>query len=144
MQFQHGTFTRAANGSLILTPFAVDGRQLMSDPCKFNNAVYTRYNQPELFKVCIPISPQCHLFLLIISLKILANERVHPPSFKALRSLHRPLPRHPPPQPLQARRLPNEPHVPRFPPTPDASHANHEPDHLRHGHRPSPGHFHHY
>lgn len=48
MQFQHGTFTKAANGSLQLTPFGVDGRQLLSDPCRAKNSVLTRYIQPEL------------------------------------------------------------------------------------------------
>ena len=51
MQFQHGTFTKEANGSLILTPFGVDGRQLLSDPCKYKNSVYTRYDQIEMIKV---------------------------------------------------------------------------------------------
>ncbi|KAL8723329.1 MAG: hypothetical protein Q9225_000381 [Loekoesia sp. 1 TL-2023] len=39
-----------SNGSLILNPFAVDGRQLMSDPCAYSNSVYTRYHQQEIFK----------------------------------------------------------------------------------------------
>lgn len=51
MQFQHGQFTKAANGSLLLNPFAVDGRQLVSSPCKYKNSLYTRYTQPELFAV---------------------------------------------------------------------------------------------
>ncbi|KAI9840362.1 MAG: Reversal of tor2 lethality [Sclerophora amabilis] len=50
MQFQHGKYTKAANGSLLLTPFGVDGRQLMSDPCKYDTSVYTRYTQFEMFK----------------------------------------------------------------------------------------------
>ncbi|KAI9655873.1 MAG: Reversal of tor2 lethality [Trizodia sp. TS-e1964] len=54
MQFQHGTYTKSENGSLILEPFAVDGRQLESNPCKSKTAVYTRYNQSEVFKVEIP------------------------------------------------------------------------------------------
>jgi hypothetical protein len=49
MQFQHGTFSKEANGSLVLTPFGVDGRQLLSNPCKFKSSFYTRYEQPELF-----------------------------------------------------------------------------------------------
>lgn len=40
------------NGSLSLTPIAVDGRQLLSSPCDGSNSVYTRYNQTELFQVC--------------------------------------------------------------------------------------------
>ena len=49
MQFQHGSFAKPSNGSLVLTPFAVDGRQLLSNPCQNKNSLYTRYNQPELF-----------------------------------------------------------------------------------------------
>lgn len=51
VQWQHGTYTRNANGSLTLTPYGVDGRQLLSDPCNNANAVFTRYDQTELFKV---------------------------------------------------------------------------------------------
>ncbi|PGG99180.1 hypothetical protein AJ79_08672 [Helicocarpus griseus UAMH5409] len=50
MQFQHGTFKLEANGSLILTPFAADGRQLVSNPCAGKNAAYYRYVQPEVFE----------------------------------------------------------------------------------------------
>ncbi|PSS25560.1 hypothetical protein M430DRAFT_25346 [Amorphotheca resinae ATCC 22711] len=54
MQFQHGTVTSNADGSLDLTPFAVDGRQLLSDPCGGTDnkglATYTRYNQSETMK----------------------------------------------------------------------------------------------
>ena len=50
MQFQHGSYTANSNGSLTLTPIAVDGRQLLSDPCTYSASVYTRYHQPELFK----------------------------------------------------------------------------------------------
>lgn len=51
MQFQHGTFVKNADGSLSLTPIAVDGRQLLSDPCAGDYAVYTRYNQTEKYEV---------------------------------------------------------------------------------------------
>lgn len=51
MQFQHGTYSKAANGSLTLSPIAVDGRQLLSNPCSYDSAIYTRYNQTELFLV---------------------------------------------------------------------------------------------
>jgi hypothetical protein len=51
MQWQHGSWIQNANGSLTLTPIAVDGRQLMSEPCNGKTGVYTRYNQTELFKV---------------------------------------------------------------------------------------------
>ncbi|KAL8917414.1 MAG: hypothetical protein Q9208_007969 [Pyrenodesmia sp. 3 TL-2023] len=50
IQWQHGKYHKATNGSLILDPIAVDGRQLLSDPCKYNNAIYTRYHQQEIFK----------------------------------------------------------------------------------------------
>ncbi|MCJ1232280.1 Reversal of tor2 lethality [Varicellaria rhodocarpa] len=50
MQYQHGTFKKAANGSLFLTPFGVDGRQLLSSPCAYQNSIYTRYNQSEYFQ----------------------------------------------------------------------------------------------
>lgn len=51
MQWQHGAFTLFVNGSIVLNPIAVDGRQLLSDPCKKDIATYTRYNQTEFFKV---------------------------------------------------------------------------------------------
>ncbi|KAF2019261.1 hypothetical protein BU24DRAFT_418852 [Aaosphaeria arxii CBS 175.79] len=50
IQWQHGSFTKEANGSLILKPIAVDGRQLYSDPCSYDHAIYTRYNTSELFE----------------------------------------------------------------------------------------------
>lgn len=52
MQWQHGTYTINTNGSLSLTPFAVDGRQLLSEPCQADTSTYTRYNQSETFEVC--------------------------------------------------------------------------------------------
>ena len=51
MQWQHGTVIMNSDLSLSLTPFAVDGRQLQSDPCASNTATYTRYNQSETFEV---------------------------------------------------------------------------------------------
>ncbi|OJD18798.1 hypothetical protein AJ78_01205 [Emergomyces pasteurianus Ep9510] len=50
LQFQHGTYKVEANGSLVLTPFSSDGRQLVSDPCVSQHAAYYRYIQPELFQ----------------------------------------------------------------------------------------------
>ncbi|KAL4927319.1 protein rot1 [Aspergillus undulatus] len=47
MQWQHGTYTVGADGSLQLTPIAADGRQLLSDPCESSKGLYTRYNQTE-------------------------------------------------------------------------------------------------
>lgn len=52
MQWQHGSWVFNANGSLSLTPIAVDGRQLTSAPCEDeNHGIYVRYNQSELMKV---------------------------------------------------------------------------------------------
>jgi hypothetical protein len=51
MQWQHGGWVKNADGSLKLTPIAVDGRQLMSTPCNGKNAIYTRYNQTETMQV---------------------------------------------------------------------------------------------
>ncbi|ODQ47049.1 hypothetical protein PICMEDRAFT_31069, partial [Pichia membranifaciens NRRL Y-2026] len=49
--FQHGKYTKADNGTLTLTPFKIDGRQLLSEPCNDGGvSVYTRYNQTEVFK----------------------------------------------------------------------------------------------
>lgn len=49
--FQHGTYEKADNGSLTLTPFAVDGRQLLSDPCNDGGvSIYSRYNQTSFYK----------------------------------------------------------------------------------------------
>lgn len=56
MQWQHGSFTKLANGSLVLDPIKVDGRQLYSDPCLYKNSIYTRYNTSEMFKVRSPPS----------------------------------------------------------------------------------------
>ncbi|KAJ5466659.1 Protein r.t1.c1 [Penicillium diatomitis] len=50
MQWQHGSYVLLANGSLILTPIAVDGRQLLSEPCKKDTSTYIRYNNTELVK----------------------------------------------------------------------------------------------
>ncbi|KAI9732666.1 MAG: Reversal of tor2 lethality [Cirrosporium novae-zelandiae] len=50
MQYQHGTYRKADNGSLYLTPIGVDGRQLLSKPCTYDVGIYTRYNQSEYFK----------------------------------------------------------------------------------------------
>lgn len=51
LQFQHGTYEKNSTGALILNPFGVDGRQLLSDPCDSRTSVYTRYVQKETFKV---------------------------------------------------------------------------------------------
>ncbi|CEP61162.1 Rot1p LALA0_S02e08108g [Lachancea lanzarotensis] len=49
--YQHGTYELQDNGTLTLNPIAVDGRQLLSDPCNDNGtSVYSRYNQTEVYK----------------------------------------------------------------------------------------------
>lgn len=49
--YQHGTYTISDNGTLVLNPITVDGRQLLSDPCNDKGtSVYSRYNQTETFK----------------------------------------------------------------------------------------------
>ncbi|KAI2788209.1 Protein rot1 [Penicillium oxalicum] len=50
MQWQHGSYILLSNGSLVLTPIAVDGRQLLSEPCKKDSSTYIRYNNTELVK----------------------------------------------------------------------------------------------
>lgn len=57
--FQHGTYEILSNGSLLLTPIEVDGRQLISQPCEDNGvSTYTRYNQTELFeKYLVEVDP---------------------------------------------------------------------------------------
>lgn len=55
MQWQHGSYTINANGSLSLSPIEVDGRQLLSNPCASKNSIYTRYNQSEYFEVGLPL-----------------------------------------------------------------------------------------
>ena len=51
MTFQHGTYKVYDNGTLVLTPISVDGRQLVSDPCNDKGvSSYNRYSQEETFK----------------------------------------------------------------------------------------------
>ncbi|OSS47635.1 hypothetical protein B5807_07207 [Epicoccum nigrum] len=56
IQWQHGKFAKAADGSLKLDPIKVDGRQMYSDPCQYKNSVYTRYNATETFQARTPPS----------------------------------------------------------------------------------------
>lgn len=50
--YQHGTYEILNNGSLVMKPIAVDGRQLLSDPCGVSEteSQYTRYVQPTWFQ----------------------------------------------------------------------------------------------
>lgn len=56
LSYQHGTYELLSNGSLVLTPIAVDGRQLLSEPCgtqtknMATNSLYSRYVQATWFK----------------------------------------------------------------------------------------------
>jgi len=60
MQWQHGTYSLPGNGSLILTPIAVDGRQLTSSPCSYSSSVYIRYEQQELIKSYQALTDEFH------------------------------------------------------------------------------------
>jgi hypothetical protein len=53
LQWQHGSYTIFPNESLALQPILSDGRQLMSQPCLFQTAIYSTYNQTELYQVRI-------------------------------------------------------------------------------------------
>jgi hypothetical protein len=82
MQWQHGKYEKLANGSLTLTPIKVDGRQLYSDPCQYKNAVYTRYNASEHFKV-----PFSHFHQTPATLLLTCNDSNTPsPSTRTARS----------------------------------------------------------
>lgn len=59
MQWQHGSYVIGSDGSLTMTPIAVDGRQLLSQPCQNSHAIYTRYNTTEKMKVCASSSILC-------------------------------------------------------------------------------------
>ena len=111
MQWQHGKWVKNADGTLKLTPLAVDGRQLLSEPCNGKTAVYTRYNQSEEFEVsCVEL----HMMrgkTHILTVRTLAE----------IRANHRPLPQHPTPESLQIRRLSHESDVPSLPPAPDVA-----------------------
>lgn len=49
--YQHGKYEVLTNGSILMTPIEVDGRQLLSQPCNDGGvSVYSRYSQVELFK----------------------------------------------------------------------------------------------
>lgn len=47
--YQHGKY-EIKGDKLVLHPFKVDGRQLVSDPCNETTSQYLRYNQTETFK----------------------------------------------------------------------------------------------
>lgn len=48
--FQHGTYEILSNQTIVMTPFKVDGRQLVSDPCKSSTSTYLRYNDTVIMQ----------------------------------------------------------------------------------------------
>lgn len=126
MQFQHGKYETFDNGSLILTPFGVDGRQLLSDPCNNVDSVYTRYIQIEQFKASSTLSP-------FKKTSIPQTPSNNPPI--EIRSPPRQIQQYPTPQPLRLRWRPAQPHAPRLPTPPNAPHPDPKPDLHRHGWR---------
>lgn len=58
--FQHGKYELLNNGTLILHPFEVDGRQLVSVPCESTESNYIRYNQTETFKSFEMVKDEYH------------------------------------------------------------------------------------
>ena len=51
LQWQHGKYDLYANGTIMLNPIEVDGRQIHSEPCKYESSIYTLYNMTEKYKV---------------------------------------------------------------------------------------------
>lgn len=129
MQWQHGTYVIYSNGSVVLTPFAVDGRQLLSEPCASDASVYTRYNQTETFEVltihCTLLDPTPFTLTLALASSFCQVLTVIPAT--ALRSPRRPLPQHPTPKHLRVRRHTNGPHVPGLLASTNASYNHPEP-----------------
>lgn len=64
--YQHGTYNISENGTLVLNPIEVDGRQLFSDPCNDDGvSTYSRYNQTETFKeYAVGIDPYHGIYTL--------------------------------------------------------------------------------
>jgi hypothetical protein len=50
IQWQHGTYELVSNGSIILKPFAEDGRQQVQDPCAAESNVLRQFNQTTLLR----------------------------------------------------------------------------------------------
>jgi len=49
VQWQHGTYQLLPNGSMILNPFASDGRQQVQDMCAAKSNIIQQFNQTTLF-----------------------------------------------------------------------------------------------
>ncbi|PWY96214.1 hypothetical protein BO94DRAFT_529605 [Aspergillus sclerotioniger CBS 115572] len=77
MQWQHGTYTANSDGSLDLTPIAVDGRQLLSDPCSSPQGAYSRYNQTEHFE-SFTVSVDSYHGVQRLDLKSFDGSPMHP------------------------------------------------------------------
>jgi hypothetical protein len=123
MQWQHGSFSKQDNGSLVMVPIAVDGRQVYSDPCAYKNSIYTRYNASELFKVCPLISNVLHFGGRQLTCVCSAEVR------SSCRWLHQ----QNAPQPLQIRRLSPHPALPRIFTSKHAAYLDAEPVDDEHG-----------
>jgi len=50
VQWQHGTYQLEPNGSIILNPFATDGRQQVQDMCAAKSNIIQQFNQTTLFQ----------------------------------------------------------------------------------------------
>ncbi|WVW86020.1 hypothetical protein I302_108058 [Kwoniella bestiolae CBS 10118] len=48
--FQHGTYSLEDDGSIVLRPFAADGRVQVQDPCAATTNIITYYNEITTFK----------------------------------------------------------------------------------------------
>lgn len=114
MQWQHGSYVINSDGSIDMTPIAVDGRQLLSQPCQNSHAIYTRYNTTEHMKVCQTLF-RCDLETSLLTRR------------KGIPHLYRPLPQHPAPGPYRVRRQNHAALVPRLLSSPDATHRNPQP-----------------
>ncbi|KAJ5095058.1 hypothetical protein N7532_007349 [Penicillium argentinense] len=77
MQWQHGTYTVSADGSMVLHPIASDGRQLLSQPCVQDTAFYTRYNNTEKFKG-FSVSVDAYNHVQRLDLQQSTGEIMHP------------------------------------------------------------------
>lgn len=130
MQWQHGTYEIFSNGSLVMTPFAVDGRQLYSTPCTADYGVYTRYNQTETMKVChcCPAPPHPYSLHRTPSQPPGQSTNIQTPT--GVLSRHRLLPRHSTPKPLRMGRHPYPTSVLSLLAPSDASNHHPQPYHL--------------
>jgi len=109
-----------SNGTLILTPIKVDGRQIYSEPCKYKMSIYTRYNQTETYKVGIHL-----VYRAVPAVEVANGYPPHPPT--VVRNSYGRTSRKETTQPLPVRRRANEPHVPGVQPATNATYFDSEP-----------------